>query len=98
METVSVRIPKKLKEEIEEIAEIEKIDRANALRKVLEIGINEWKKEYAVKLLAEGKVTLWKAASIAGVSIWEMLDIIEAKGISLPIRAEDVLEDIKAAL
>ncbi len=98
METVSVRIPSQIKREIERIAEAENIDRSTALRRVLEKGLKEWKKEIALKLLEEGKVTLWKAASIAGVSLWEMLEIVEAKGISLPVRAEDVIEDIRTGL
>jgi len=98
METVSVRIPGEIKREIERIAEAEGVDRSTALRKVLEKGLREWKIEIALKLLEEGKVTLWKAASIAGVSLWEMLEIVEARGIPLPVRAEDVIEDIRAGL
>lgn len=98
METVAVRIPKDIEEELRLVVEREGLDRSTALRKMLEKGLKEWKKELALQLLREGKVTLWKAAEVAGVTIWEMLELVEEEGISLPIRAEDVIEDIKAAL
>jgi predicted HTH domain antitoxin len=98
METVAVRIPKDIEEELRLVVEREGLDRSTALRKMLEKGLKEWKKELALQLLREGKVTLWKAAEVAGVTIWEMLELVEEEGISLPIRAEDVVEDIRAAL
>lgn len=98
METVAVRIPKDIEEELRLVVEREGLDRSTALRKMLEKGLKEWKKELALQLLREGKVTLWKAAEVAGVTIWEMLELVEEEGISLPIRAEDVIEDIRAAL
>lgn len=98
METVAVRIPKDIEEELKLVIEREGLARSAALRKMLEKGLKEWKKELALQLLREGKVTLWKAAGIAGITIWEMLDLVEEKGISLPIKAEDVIEDIRAAL
>lgn len=98
METMAVRIPKKIEKELALIIEKEGVDRSTALRKMLEKGIKEWKKELALKLLGEGKITLWKAAKIAGLTIWEMLDLIEEKRIILPIKADDVIDDIRAGL
>jgi len=95
MKTVAVRIPKAIEKEIERIAEVEKLDKSSVLRKILEIGIEEWKKEYVLKLLQRKKITLWKASEIAGLTIWEMLELIKQKNISLPIKAEDIIEDIR---
>jgi predicted HTH domain antitoxin len=98
METIAVRIPKDIEEGLKLVIEREGLERSAALRKILEKGLKEWKKELALQLLREGKVTLWKSAKIAGVTIWEMLDLVEEKRISLPIKAEDVIDDIRAAL
>ncbi|MEE8168548.1 MAG: UPF0175 family protein [Candidatus Hydrothermarchaeales archaeon] len=98
MKTVAVRIPKDIEKEFEVVVKTEGLDKSTALRKLLKKGIGEWKKEYALELLQQGKTTLWKAAKIADLTIWEMLDLLEEKGIILPIRAEDVLEDIKAGM
>jgi len=93
---VAVRIPEAIEKEVEKITKIEKIDKSSALRKIFEIGIGEWKKEHALKLLQQGKVTLWKASQLADLTIWEMIELVKQKNISLPIRAEDVIEDLRA--
>jgi predicted HTH domain antitoxin len=98
MKTVAVRIPREIEKEMKVIIETEGLDKSAAFRKILEKGLKEWKKELALKLLQEGRVTLWKSAKIAGLSIWEMLDLIEKRGAVLPIRAEDVIEDIRAGM
>lgn len=98
METVAARIPSDLEESLRKIMDVEHLDRSAALRKLLEIGVKEWKQEFALRRLVEGKITLWKAAEIADATIWDMMDLVREKGFSLPIRAEDVLEDIKTAM
>ena len=98
MKTVAVRIPKDLERELEEISRVEGLDKSTALRKLLKMGLKERKKELALSLLQQDKVTLWKASKIAGITIWEMIDLMKEKGITLPIKAEDVIEDIKAGL
>ncbi|ALV63868.1 hypothetical protein ADU37_CDS21710 [Thermococcus sp. 2319x1] len=42
-----------------------------------------------------GIVSLGKAAEIAGVSRWEMIEILASKGVSLQYDEEDSKEDIK---
>lgn len=98
MKTVAMRIPEDLEKELEEISRVEGLDKSAALRKLLKMGLRERKKELALSLLQQGKVTLWKASKIAGVTIWEMMDLVKEKGMTLPIKAEDVIEDIKAGM
>ncbi|ASJ17399.1 hypothetical protein A3L04_10120 [Thermococcus chitonophagus] len=49
----------------------------------------------AIKLYREGIVSLGKAAEIAGVSKWEMMEILASKGIPLQYSEEDLREDVK---
>ncbi|MFQ6105519.1 MAG: UPF0175 family protein [Candidatus Hydrothermarchaeaceae archaeon] len=98
MKTVAMRIPKDLEEELEEISRVEGLDKSTALRKLLKMGLRERKKELALSLLQRDKVTLWKASKIAGITIWEMIDLVKDKGIALPIKAEEVIDDIKAGM
>lgn len=95
---VSARVPKEIYDDLELFVKTERTDKSAAARKLLERGLSEWKKDRALALLADGKVTVWKAASIAGISLWEMVDLIKEKKVVLPIRAEHVLSDLKAAL
>lgn len=49
----------------------------------------------AVNLYKDGLVSLGKASEIAGVSKWEMFDILAAKRIPLQYYPEDLEEDIE---
>ena len=46
----------------------------------------------------EKKVSLAKAADIAGISIREMLDILNEKGIPLHISQKSIMKDFEAAM
>lgn len=95
---ISARVPKEIYEDLELFVKAEQTDKSTATRKLLERGLSDWKRERALALLAEGKVTVWKAASIAGISVWGMVDLIKERRVTLPIRAEDILSDLKAAI
>jgi predicted HTH domain antitoxin len=49
-------------------------------------------------LFKDKKVSLAKAAEIAGISIREMIDLIKEQGESLHITVEDIQEDFEAAM
>lgn len=95
--TVAARIPIELEEQITRFMEEEGLDKSTALRRVLEIGVGEWKRRKAVDLYRSGKVTLWKASQIWGVSLREMLDELSRLRITAHVTAKDIEEDIEAA-
>ena len=49
----------------------------------------------AIELYRERKVSLGKAAEIAGVSKWEMMEILASKNIPIHYDVEDLEKDIK---
>jgi len=49
----------------------------------------------AVELYKEGRISLGKAAEIAGVSKWEMFDILASRKIPLKYGIDDLREDLK---
>lgn len=96
--TVAARVPPKLERIIIEVAEIEGIDRSTALRKLVERGAQAWRRERALDLLKKGEVTLWKAAEVAGVSLWEMVDLVEGAGVQwIRYTPEDIAREFEAA-
>lgn len=78
---VTARLKTELLKEIQEMAREESIDRSSAIQRLLKIGLKKYKMEKALNLYREGKVTLWKAAEIAGVSLREMMEAIKARDI-----------------
>ena len=70
---------------------LEKIDIA---RQLLWEGVARRKQELALRLYAEGKITKSKAAEVAGISLWDMMALVEQRG----VRWEYSLEEAKAEL
>ncbi len=42
-------------------------------------------------------MTIWKAAEMAGLSLYEMIELVKEKRALVGVRAEDALRDIAAA-
>ncbi len=98
MEVLSVRIPKEVKEELEELAKLKKRDKAEIIREILTEGIREKIIEVALKLYKEGKVTLWRAAELAGLSLWEIIEELRKRRVELQYGYRELEEDLRAAL
>ncbi|MDI6903486.1 MAG: UPF0175 family protein [Methanocellales archaeon] len=98
METISTRVPKEIIEAMQEIEEIEQSDRATVVRKLLVKAIEEWEKNRAIQLYRDGKITLWRAARMANLSLREMMKLAAEKGIEFRYTEKDLEEDIETAL
>jgi predicted HTH domain antitoxin len=55
----------------------------------------EWKKEQAVKLYSEGRITLERAAMEVGISVREMIDYMKRRKKPAQYTLEDLEEDMK---
>jgi predicted HTH domain antitoxin len=98
MQVIAARFPKSSAEELEKIAQEEQVDKSTVVARALQRYIKDWKLERALTLYKEGKVTLWKAAKIADISLWEIMDIIRQRKITMQYTFENFKEDFEAAL
>lgn len=81
LKPLAVRIPKETEKAILEVVEHEKLDKAVVVRTLLEMGIVEWRKQTALELLRDGKVTFAKAAEMAKLSLWELADLVKQRNV-----------------
>ena len=95
-ETISLRLTREMIRKLRELAEREGKDRSALIREILERGIKERNLEYAVDLYRRGQVTGWKAAQLAGVSLWSFYRILAEKGILIQYSEQDLDENLKA--
>ena len=95
---ISIRPTTEIERKLERLIGIDKAERSALIRRILDTGINEELKKRALELFSDKKVSLAKAAEIAGISVREMMDLIREKGISLHISIEDIRGDFKAAM
>ena len=93
-EIITAQIKEEMVKELREFMEIYGVDRSTAIRKLLEKGLNEWKIERAISEYRDGKISLMKASEIAGVSIWEFLDELEERDISINVSWDTIEESL----
>ncbi len=93
--TLTTRAPKELAQKIEELAEKEHLDKSALMRRLLAEAVERKSREDALKIYKEGKASLWKAAKLAGISLWEMIDLVAKEDIALDYGAEELLEDLR---
>jgi len=81
--------------EVERLAEKMKVDRSELIRRLLDSALREKRLEESVQAYQEGKVTLWKAAEIAGISLREMMEVVREKKIPVSYTLEDLKRDLE---
>ena len=94
--TVSLRLRKRSLSELDELAKLEDKDRSALVREILEVGVREKKIERSFRLYQAGKVSLWRAARLAGLSLWEMIEALSSKKIQIQYSEHDLEKDLKA--
>ena len=95
---ISIVLPDDLKEEIDKLRELFKEDQSSFIRKLLWKGIAQEKLEYALKEYLNEKISLGKASKIAGRSIWEMLDELKKRNITLKYKISEAELEIEKLL
>ncbi|MDP7324244.1 MAG: UPF0175 family protein [Candidatus Woesearchaeota archaeon] len=99
MGIVSTRVSEKMEDDIKEFAKDEKLEQTSeAIRKLLALATEEWKKKRALELLQKGHITFSKAAELAGISVWELADLIKKEGVVWVRDVEGLKKDIARAL
>jgi predicted HTH domain antitoxin len=93
--TITTRVSEYIEKEIRSISEREQLDKSTVVRRLLIEGIRDWKIKYALEQYSDGKVTIWRAARMAGISLREMLNIAAKKGIPFQYTIEDLREDFR---
>jgi len=94
-QTVSVRLSKESLREVDRLAERLKTDRSEALRRFIERGLREARIDEALDLLRKGKISLGRAAEVAGVTLYEMLDLVRRHHIPSGYGPEDLARDLR---
>ena len=92
---VGSRLPMELIRDLEMIERIEQSDRSKTVRKLLFKATRDWKMEYFATQYAQGKVSMARAATEAGVSLWEMMEYLRWKKIPSQYDFEEWERDLE---
>ena len=93
--TLAARVSKEISDLIAEISAEEKLDRSSVVRRLLDTGVREWRIQNALEKYRQGSITLPRGAELAGVSIYEMIAILEEKKIPYRYDLSDLEEYVK---
>ena len=93
--TIVTKLPVKTLNEIEYWSEREGTERSIFLMGLIEEGLHEWKMHKALSMYKDHRVTLWRAAEIAGVSLSELLAELPKQKIIIQYDMAELTEDME---
>lgn len=93
--TVSARIQKSQAEEIERLASKKGIDKSAVIRELLAMALHDKRIEEALNQVQAMRITVWKAAEIAGVTYREMLELLKIHNIPFPLSEQELRREIE---
>lgn len=93
--TVSTRLePEELKL-LESLSEITGFDRSTLVKSLLRRGMKELRRDQAIEAFRREKITLSRAAELAGMELWDFLGQMDAENLELHYEAEEFESDMK---
>jgi predicted HTH domain antitoxin len=92
--TVSARIPRSQLREVERLAEMRGLDKSTVVRALLDLGLRETKLKEALDLVRERKVSVWRAARMAGIYYREMLAALRTHNVPFPLSERELEREL----
>jgi len=92
MKVKSMRIPEDIDQAINYVSKLEKIEKAQSLRKLARLGFEY----YVAKNYREGRITLRNTAGLLNLNLSETVDLLLEMGVKGNIRASDVYASLNS--
>jgi predicted HTH domain antitoxin len=87
-----MRIPEDIDQAINYVSKLEKIEKAQSLRKLARLGFEY----YVAKNYREGRITLRNTADLLNLNLSETVDLLLEMGVKGNIRASDVYASLNS--
>lgn len=92
---INLRVPEKVAVDLSALAEQEHASRVDLARQILLEGLAQRKRALALRLYREGKTSKSRAAEIAGISLWEMMDLIDQGALPSSYTLQEAVEEVR---
>jgi len=79
---------------MEVLAKLENKNKSDEYREIFLMGLEEKKKDIALKKYQTGKISLGKAAELAGLTSWEFLQLLKERNIPMNITKDEILKGV----
>lgn len=97
MPSVSARLPREEKEELDAVAALLDEDRSTTIRKALREGLETLRAREAVAAYQTGDASAAEAARMANVTVAEWIEIADERNLTLQLSDSDLSDDAHAA-
>ncbi len=92
---INLRVPHDVVSDLDTLAKQERSSRVDVARQILLDGIAHRKRGLALRLYREGKASKSRAAEIAGISLWEIMDMIDQATLPNPYTLQQAVEEMR---
>src|SRR6266581_2196823 len=92
--TVSARISRSQLREVEKLAATRGLDKSTVVRSLLDLGIKETKLKEALDLVRERKVSVWRAARMAGTDYRTLLAALRTHNVPFPLSEKELEREL----
>lgn len=93
--TITTRVPESTLHEIDMFTAERHTDRATMLRSLIEEGLAKERRKKVLDDYKERKISMQKAASLLGIDLLGMIDLMQKEGLYLDYTEEELREDLK---
>jgi len=94
MQVITTRVDESDADALAEVEIAEKADKSTVVRKLLTMGLKQWRIESAVAKLSKREVSIRKASEIARIPYSDMLELMAKRNIDIGYSASDIESDI----
>jgi predicted HTH domain antitoxin len=92
---INLRVARAIAADLDNLAKLQNMSRIDVARQILLEGISRYKQSLALRLYQEGKASRSRAASIAGISLWEMMDLVDEGGAPNPMTTREAIDEVR---
>jgi len=94
---MQVNVPRAMREFLATLSRYEPLEEKLLIKQAFRYGLKQLREEYAIKLFAEGKVSISEGAQLAALSVGEYLNMLASRGLKSKVTLEDYQEGLKNA-
>lgn len=95
-ETISTRLNPEEVKLLESLADLSGFDRSTLVKSLLRRGMKELRLDHAAEALRKERVTLSRAAELAGLDVWDFIAGMERMGLELHYGVDELNQDLDA--
>ncbi len=92
---INLRVSEQVAMDLDSLAKQDHLSRLDVARQILLDGVAERKRSLALELYRQGRVSKSRAAELAGISLWEFLELVDREAPSDSYTLEEALEEMR---